>query len=133
MGYAFINFIDKIYIVNFFIQFNKPSTPTKLFSDKNDALKWLEEHIDILYNHLRNIKPDCIIISVPKLTRGAVETALASEEYINNDDPLIITNSDQIFEWDKDKYIEYLNKTRTDADVVVTGYLNNRSEGIACA
>ena len=79
----------------------------------------LEEHIDILYNHLRNIKPDCIIISVPKLTRGAVETALASEEYINNDDPLIITNSDQIFEWDKDKYIEYLNKTRTDADVVV--------------
>jgi dTDP-glucose pyrophosphorylase len=79
----------------------------------------LEEHYNLLFSHLKCIKPDCIVLSVPKLTRGAVETALTAEKYINNDDPLIITNSDQIFEWDKDKYIEYLNETKTDADVIV--------------
>uniref|UniRef100_A0A6C0DS33 Nucleotidyl transferase domain-containing protein n=1 Tax=viral metagenome TaxID=1070528 RepID=A0A6C0DS33_9ZZZZ len=79
----------------------------------------LEEHSNILYNHLKSIKPDCIIESVPKLTRGAVETALAAEKYINNDDSLIITNSDQIFEWNKEKYIEYLQESNTEADVVV--------------
>lgn len=79
----------------------------------------LNEHYNILNDHLKSIKPDCIVLSVPTLTRGAVETALIAEPYINNDDPLIITNSDQIFEWDKDKYIEYLNETNTDADVIV--------------
>ena len=79
----------------------------------------LEEHSSILYEHLKKIKPDCIVLSVPKLTRGAVETALTAEKYIDNDEPLIITNSDQIFEWDKDKYIDYLKETKSDADVVV--------------
>jgi dTDP-glucose pyrophosphorylase len=79
----------------------------------------LEEHTACLSSNLKKIKPDCIVLTVPKLTRGAVETALAAEKYINNDDPLIITNSDQIFEWNKDKYIKYLKDSNTDADVVV--------------
>ncbi len=28
-------------LVNFFIKFNKPNTPTKLFSNEDDAKKWL--------------------------------------------------------------------------------------------
>ena len=79
----------------------------------------LEEHRTILENHLKKIKPNCIIESVKCLTQGAVETALAASNHINNDIPLIITNSDQIFEWNKEKYIDYLQKTDTDADVVI--------------
>jgi hypothetical protein len=79
----------------------------------------LEEHYNILFNHLKDIKPDCIILTVPKLTDGAVETALIAINYIANEIPLIITNSDQIFEWNKDKYIEYLRETNTDADVII--------------
>jgi hypothetical protein len=86
----------------------------------------LEEHRDKLYDHLKKIKPDCVILSVPRLTNGAVETALVAKEYINNDTPLIITNSDQIFEWDKDKYIEYLRTSGTDADVVVVNEDTNK-------
>ena len=86
----------------------------------------LEEHSSILCSHLKNIKSDCIIITVPELTRGAVETALAGEEYINNDEPLIITNSDQIFEWDKEKYINYLKESNTNADVVVVNANNDK-------
>jgi hypothetical protein len=79
----------------------------------------LEEHRSILENHLKSIKPNCIIESVPCLTRGATETALAARMHIDNESPLIITNSDQIFEWNKEKYLDYLIKTNTDADVVV--------------
>jgi choline kinase len=79
----------------------------------------LEEHRNVLESHLKKIKPNCIIESVSKLTRGAVETALAASRHIDNDIPLIITNSDQIFEWDKEKYIDYLKKTDTEADVIV--------------
>lgn len=80
----------------------------------------LEEHTNILNEHLKKIKPDCIIVTISELTRGAVESALAVEKYIDNDIPLIITNSDQIFEWNKDKYIEYLFETDTEANVVTT-------------
>ncbi len=79
----------------------------------------LEQHIEILKEHLKKIKPNCIIVSIPKLTRGAVESSLAAENYINNDVPLIITNSDQIFEWNKEKYIDYISDTQTEADVIV--------------
>jgi hypothetical protein len=36
-------------IGNFFIQFNKPPTPTRLFNDYNAAFEWLKEHIDNYY------------------------------------------------------------------------------------
>ena len=80
----------------------------------------LQEHYVTLEKELKRIKPDCIIITIPKLTNGAAESALAAREYINNDTPLIITNSDQIFEWNKHAYLQYLENTDTDADVVVT-------------
>jgi hypothetical protein len=79
----------------------------------------LEEHYGILFEHLKQIKPNCIVLTVPKLTNGAVETALTAKDYINNETPLIITNSDQIFEWNKDKYIDYLRMSNTEADVVI--------------
>lgn len=86
----------------------------------------LEEHRSLLENHLKKIKPNCIIESVPNLTRGATETALAATRHIDNDTPLIITNSDQIFEWNKEKYIEYLKNTGTEADVIVVNESTNK-------
>ena len=29
-------------VVNFFIKFNRPSTPTKLFTDEEEAIRWLK-------------------------------------------------------------------------------------------
>lgn len=31
-------------LTNFFIKFNRPKTPTKMFTDKDKALKWLKTH-----------------------------------------------------------------------------------------
>lgn len=40
---AFVsNSLAQKLLVNFFISFNKPTTPTKLFTNQNDAKKWLK-------------------------------------------------------------------------------------------
>jgi len=88
----------------------------------------LEENRNILEDQLYKIKPNCIILSVESLTRGATETALYAKEYVNNDDALIITNCDQIFEWDKEKYVDFLKETNPDSNVVIDeSDKNNRS------
>jgi dTDP-glucose pyrophosphorylase len=61
-----------------------------------------EEH-DNIYNIsqvLKSIVKDCIIVYANGLTQGAACSVLLAKEYINNDNPLMIANSDQILEWD---------------------------------
>lgn len=43
--------IANMLVGNFFIQFNKPVTATKLFSDEKSALKWLQEEIVAFPSH----------------------------------------------------------------------------------
>ena len=45
------------------------------------------------------IKPNCEIIQVDQVTEGAACTALLAKDFINNDERLVIANSDQIIEW----------------------------------
>lgn len=85
-----------------------------------------KQHKEQLYNYLKKIKPNCIILTVEKLTRGATETALTAKNYINNDIPLIITNCDQIFEWDKQKYLNYLQSNNIDGNVVTVKETTNK-------
>jgi choline kinase len=77
-----------------------------------------EKHREKLERHLKKIKPDCVILFLEHLTRGAVESCLIAKDYINNDTPLIITNSDQIFEWDKEKYIKFVFDNNIQANVI---------------
>lgn len=58
---------------------------------------------------LKSIKPDCIIVKVDGLTEGAACTTLLAKEYINNDNPLVIANSDQYVQnWNSEDFIEEL-------------------------
>jgi dTDP-glucose pyrophosphorylase len=45
------------------------------------------------------ITPNCEIVQVENVTEGAACTTLLAKEYINNDEPLVIANSDQFVEW----------------------------------
>lgn len=58
----------------------------------------LEEHIVKydLYYYLNKIAPKCSIIPVPDVTQGAVNTCLLAEDLINSNEPLVISNCDQI-------------------------------------
>lgn len=49
---------------------------------------------------LRGVYPGCNLVPVDYLTEGAACTTLLAEEYINNDNPLLIVNSDQYVDYD---------------------------------
>ena len=48
---------------------------------------------------LNILKPGCKVIELDHLTEGAACTTLLAKNYINNNDPLIIANSDQYIDW----------------------------------
>ena len=48
---------------------------------------------------LKLIKPNCSIVQVDGVTEGAACTTLLAKDLINNDEPLVIANSDQFVEW----------------------------------
>ena len=88
------------------------------------------KHNELLTKRLKEIQPDCIEIQLDKPTRGAAETALAAKKYINNTSKLIITNCDQITDWDANDFNEFISNPNIDG-VVVTYPSNNPKNSFA--
>ena len=57
------------------------------------------------------------VVVVDSLTEGAACTALLAKEYINTDDDILIANSDQIIEYEKENFISIKNLTSVDSIV----------------
>ena len=66
-----------------------------------------KEHLDRfnLSEQLKNFSDDCVIIPIDYITEGAACTVLLAEKYIDNDDSLMIANSDQYVDFDINEYI----------------------------
>lgn len=58
---------------------------------------------------LNSIAENCKIVISDAVTQGAACSCLLAKEYINNDIPLIIANSDQFVEWDVNKFLSQMN------------------------
>ena len=58
-----------------------------------------------LKNLLTAINPNCEIIQVDGVTEGAACTTLLAKEFINNDEPLLMANSDQFVDWDSNAFM----------------------------
>ena len=58
-----------------------------------------------LTDHLNHIAPGSREIKLEKTTRGAVETCLSVRDLIDNEEELIITNCDQILEWNASNFL----------------------------
>lgn len=52
---------------------------------------------------LNLIAPNCKIVQVDGITEGAACTTLLAKEYIDNDNPLVMANSDQFVEWNSNE------------------------------
>ncbi len=67
----------------------------------------LAEHLQKydLENQLQKIAPGCIVVPVDKVTEGAACTVLLAEKFIDNNDSLMIANSDQYVDIDINDYI----------------------------
>lgn len=54
---------------------------------------------------LNLIAPGCDIVQVEGITEGAACTTLLAKEFINNENPLLISNCDQYVEWDSNEFL----------------------------
>ena len=68
---------------------------------------------------LKVISPDCKIVYVDKLTEGAACTTLLAKDFIDNNNPLLIANSDQLIEWESSKVLYELNNKHLDGGIIV--------------
>ncbi|MFM0640354.1 glycosyltransferase family 2 protein [Paraburkholderia metrosideri] len=68
--------------------------------------------------------PGSVIIALSGLTEGAACTVLAAKEFINNDDSLMIANSDQYVDVDIDTYLSVLERQELDG-LIMTMWAND--------
>lgn len=64
-----------------------------------------EEKYNVSYTLKKITNDNCQIIYVDGVTEGAACTVLLAKEYINNDVPILIANSDQFLEWDSNEFL----------------------------
>ena len=72
-------------------------------------------HLQYLLNA---IAPGCSIVMIPGMTEGAACTTLLAKELINDDNPLVIANSDQFVEWNSNECLYAFNAGGVDAGIV---------------
>lgn len=80
-----------------------------------------QEHIDKyvgLIQLLKNLSDKVTIVSVDVLTEGAACTVLLAKDYINNDNPLLLANSDQYVLWDSSEFIYSMIESEADGGIL---------------
>lgn len=71
-----------------------------------------------LQSVLNLIAPGCDIVQVDGLTEGAACTTLLAKEFINNDEPLLMANSDQFVEWNSNECLYAFTADTIDGGIV---------------
>lgn len=81
----------------------------------------IQERHDQEYNFsavLKTIDPGCSIIKINEVTEGAAVTVLKARDLIDNNEDLMVVNSDQIVEWDSHKFFEQMNHDQADGGIL---------------
>ena len=103
--------------------------------DNKPMIQWVIESLNLKANYifiiqkehqekyniksvLKILQPKCKIIELDHLTEGAACTTLLAKEFINNDDPLIIANSDQYINWNSSKAFYDFNSKNLDGAIL---------------
>lgn len=93
-----------------------------------DNLNFKSKHIFIVQkNHRSKYNLDTLlsmitdkpkVVEVDGITEGAACTTLLAEKEINNENPLIIANSDQYVDWNTSKFMYKMQEQNVDAGIV---------------
>jgi beta-phosphoglucomutase-like phosphatase (HAD superfamily)/dTDP-glucose pyrophosphorylase len=67
---------------------------------------------------LNLIAPNCKIVAVDSVTEGAACTTLLAKEFIDNDNPLVIANSDQFVEWSSSEFLYKMQEQNLDGGIL---------------
>ncbi|BDI28881.1 glycosyl transferase family 2 [Capsulimonas corticalis] len=81
---------------------------------------------------LRLLDPPATILTVPSETAGAACTALLAIEQINNDEPLLIANGDQILTADLPAIVDDFRNRGLDGGIVVFEAVHPRWSYVQC-
>lgn len=68
---------------------------------------------------LKQIRPESVEIRVKTVTSGATETVLLASDYINNNNPLVVYNCDQLINWDAEEFLKWIKAKNPDAALVL--------------
>ena len=68
---------------------------------------------------LKQLRPESVEIRIKTVTSGATESVLLASEYINNNDPLVIYNCDQLINWDAESFMEWIDAKDPDGAIVL--------------
>jgi len=67
---------------------------------------------------LNLITPGCNIVEVDGITEGAACTTLLAKQFIDNDQPLVMANSDQFVEWNSSEFMYKMLEQNVDGGIV---------------
>ena len=104
-------------------------------ADNKPMIQWVIESLNLDSNYiflvqrehqqkynisstLKILKPNCKIVYLDGVTEGAACTTLLAKKFINNDNPLIIANSDQFIEWDTSKTMYNFYSKKIDGGIL---------------
>ena len=89
------------------------------FPDKHIFISQ-KEHMDkySIKEMLNLVRENSEIISVNEVTEGAACTVLLAKDLIDNDEELIIANSDQWVNWNNQHFLSYLREKNVDGGIV---------------
>lgn len=60
----------------------------------------------------------CEVIQVDGITEGAACTVLLAKEFIDNDEELILANSDQWVDWDQEHFLAFMRNRKADGGIL---------------
>jgi len=80
------------------------------------------------FKHVVNcITPGCQVIELDGITEGATSTILKAREYIDNDNPIMIVNSDQFVEWDVKAFMNQMISDKT-LDAGISTFVDSQTK-----
>lgn len=71
-----------------------------------------------LYDTLESLTAQSIIVQDKYEFQGQASSCLSAKEFINNDEPLLIANSDQIMGWDPEDFINHASNSNSDGIIL---------------
>ncbi|ALM09282.1 lipopolysaccharide biosynthesis protein [Sediminicola sp. YIK13] len=79
-----------------------------------------KEHLEMESTLINDIKEKFNVVFIPieKLTEGAACTILYARKHINNDQPLLLANSDQIVQFSLENYITECDKKEANGSIL---------------
>ena len=103
--------------------------------NKKPMIQWVIESLNLEANYifiiqkehqekynlkslLQTLKPNCKIIELDEVTEGAACTTLLAKKFINNDNPLVMANSDQFIKWNSNKVMYNFTNKKYDGGIL---------------